>query len=112
MFTKYDEYELLELFENEPIIISSKEAGMFIYTKQSSNRIKIVLSFSIYEKECCISLNFEEHLIFESFLKNVEYLRSENGYCLRIHQNEGTSDYLIYFKPNILIKIEKTFEVK
>ena len=107
MFTKYDEYELLELFENEPVVISEKEAGRFIYSKSDSSGISIMLAVSIYDKECEICLSMGERLIFETNLKKVDYLQSKDK-CLRIHQNESIQDYLIYFGLNIFVKTEAT----
>ena len=105
MFIKYDEYELLELFESEPIAISDKEAGMFIYTKTDKNSVKIVLSISVYERECILSLSLKERLLFEIQLNRVEYLASENK-CLRIHQSNSTHEHLIHFEPSIFIKAD------
>ena len=105
MFIKYDEYELLELFEKEPIVISDKEAGDFIYNKRDSSGISIMLAISTYEMECSISLGLENRVVFETILPNVEYLHSENEY-LRIHQNESAQDFLIFLKPNIFVKTE------
>ena len=105
MFTEYNENELFELFENEPIIIAEKEAGMFIYTKIDNDEIKFTLSVSIYEKECSIFLSFKERLLFEATVTQVEYLQTIDK-CLRIHSNKLPQDYLIYFNPRILIKSE------
>ena len=106
MFIKYDEYELLELFESEPIATLGKDAGNFIYTKSDESEISLMLAISVYEKECDIALSMGKRLLFETTLKNVEYLRSEDK-CLRIHQKESTHDYLIYFGPNLFVKVEE-----
>ena len=102
MFIKYDEYELLELFESEPTVISE---GMFIYTKRNSKGLKVVLSLSVYENECDISLCLDDDVIFESSLKDVEYLYSESN-SLRLHQTGKDKDYIIHFKDSFLVKIE------
>jgi len=106
MFIIYDEYELLELFEAEPLVIATKEAGMFIYSKKFSTGIKISLYLSVYERECEISMCINENGFYETSLCNVEYLRQE-GKRLRIHQNDSETDYLISFYPSFFMKTEE-----
>ena len=106
MYIKYDEYELLELFGSEPTYTAPEGAGMVMYTAEANNGIGIILNLSYYDKTCRLNLWYHDEGIFEVSLNNVEYLRSENGDCLRIHQKNATTDYLIYFKPNLFIKIE------
>jgi len=105
MYTKYEKYELLELFGGEPVYISCEETGMCIYRKEFSNGFNIVLSLSIYESKCTIAIGFHSEGILDVSLDNVEYLRVE-GDGLRIHQNNATIDYVIYFRPNLFVKIE------
>jgi len=104
MYIKYDKHELLELFESEPVYIPYEETGMCIYRREADNGVEITLYLSIYENKCSIGLGLHGDGIFEVSLDNVEYLRAEdNG--LRIHQKDSTSDYVIYFKPNLFIKV-------
>ena len=100
----YDEYELFELFESEPII-STVEEGFFVYRKNFNSGIKILLSLWSYEKKCEIFISINENILFETTLRNVEYMRSD-GKCLRIHQKDADIDYLIYFYPNFFVKTE------
>ena len=106
MWTKYDEYELLELFGSEPIYTAPEGTGMFMYSTTSSNGIKLILSLSVHEYSCTIDLGLFDEGIFEVSLDNVEYLRAESGNSLRIHQKDAVKDYIIYFKPNIFLKID------
>jgi len=106
MFIEYDEYELLELFENEPVAIFKKEVGHFIYNKKDDRNINLGLTILTYEKECIIDLSLEEQILFEVTLKEVEYLQSD-GESLRIHQKDSSQDYLIFFKPSIFIKVDR-----
>lgn len=104
IFIKYDEYELLELFEAEPLPISEDEAGMFIYSKEYSDGISIMLSFSVYEKTCNIYLSLSGHTVFETEISHVESLKAQNG-CLKICTNDSAQNYVIYFKPRLFLKI-------
>jgi len=105
MYTKHDEYELLEFFGSEPIYIPCKDSGISMYVTEDSNGIKIVMVLSLYEYKCTIDIGLHDREIFTTSLDNVEYLRAESG-GLRIHQKDSARDYLIYFKPNIFLKIE------
>jgi len=105
MFVEYDEYELFELFEGEPVSIAEKEAGMFIYSKSDVLGFKIVMNLSIYENECSISLSYTDRTIFDFELKSVEHIKSD-GKQLRIHRKDTERDVIILFKPNFSLKIE------
>lgn len=80
MYIKYDEYELLELFENEPVSVFDKDAGVFIYSRTDKLGIKLVMTMSIYEYECNISLNHDNYQkpIFELKLKDVDSIECDN----------------------------------
>jgi len=104
-YIKYDEHELFELFESEPMIPTIIEEGIFIYRKKFDNGVRISLNFSIHEKKCKIFMSINGDMLFETILKNVEYMRSD-GKRLRIHQKDSDIDYLIYFYPNFFVKTE------
>jgi len=105
MYIKHDEYELLEFFGSEPTYIPCQDSGVSMYVTEDSNGIKIVMVLSFYECKCTIDLVIHEKRIFTTSLDNVEYLRAESG-GLKIHQKDATRDYIIFFKPNIFLKIE------
>ena len=105
MYTKYVDYELIKLFESEPILISEKEAGMFIYSKEDSLGMKLILSFSIYEKKSKISLGLGDSEALEISFKDVKELRVQND-SLIICQNQSEKDCVIHFRPNFFINFE------
>ncbi|MGX1081372.1 hypothetical protein RKD51_002509 [Bacillus sp. SLBN-57] len=52
MFIKYNEYDLLELFESEPVSIADDpEAGELIYTFKDNQNFKLILTLD------CLSTN-------------------------------------------------------
>ncbi|SDO04738.1 hypothetical protein SAMN04487897_107185 [Paenibacillus sp. yr247] len=106
MFIQFDEYELLKLFESEPVTIGEKEAGVFIYSKTDSFGFKLVMTFSIYEKECSLSLNHHsyETPIFDVKLKDVERI-SCNYKQLKIQRNNSEKCIEAIFKPNFSLNI-------
>ncbi len=105
MLLQYDEYELLDLFESEPIITTIKEEGMYIYRKSTPEGISIMLHLSIHERRCHIILSVENHSVLDAVLNNVASLRSHDG-SLIIHRIDSENDFIVYFKPNIYIKAE------
>ena len=107
MFINYCEHDLIELFGEEPKIAATKEAGIFIYSKENQNGISITFSFSVYENNCDLSLSINNNLLFKTSLQDVGYLRKEDR-CLRIHQSKSGVDYLIFFYPNLFIMTEST----
>ncbi|BAK15746.1 hypothetical protein SSIL_1323 [Solibacillus silvestris StLB046] len=45
MFIKYDEYDLLELFQSEPVSISGNiDDGELIYTYKDDQNFKVILT--------------------------------------------------------------------
>ena len=50
MFIKYDEIELMEFFESEPIFIGDEEAGECMYVRRQGD-FKIILKFQYLIKK-------------------------------------------------------------
>mgnify|MGYP003364323467 CR=1 FL=1 len=56
MFIKYDEIELMEFFESEPIFIGDEEAGECMYVRRQGD-FKIILVISTYEMYIKVSVH-------------------------------------------------------
>lgn len=99
MFIIYNEYELLELFESEPIAIGEPEAGMKIYKKEDKQGFKLVLTISIYEQECLLSLTqgYCQNPIFDLKLTDVNKIYSEHD---MLYIKYGEKFISIGFIPN------------
>lgn len=106
MYIKYDEYELLELFENEPVSVFDEEAGVFIYSRIDNLGFKLVMTMSIYEFECNISLNYDSYQkpIFEFKLKDVDSIKCDGAKMMFIRK-ESEQNAIIHFKPNYSLDI-------
>lgn len=106
MYIKYDEYELLELFENEPVSVFDEEVGTFIYSKFDNLGFKLVMMMSIYDFECNMSLNHDSYQkpIFEFKLKDVDSIKCDDGKMLFIRKDNKQS-VIIHFKPNYSVDI-------
>lgn len=105
MFTKYDEYNLLELFGKEPAYIGEKEAGICIYTCTDEHGFNLTLSLSTYEKKCDISLDFRNKIIFDFSLKDVSRIEAEDG-TLRINRTDNDRTLIIRFAPSFSLFIK------
>lgn len=105
MFTKYEEYELLEFFQKEPVYIGGKETGICIYTCTDEHAFNLTLSLSIYECKCDISLDYKNKIIFNFCLKNVSNLESKDG-TLKIYRGDNDRTFIIRFDTIFTLTIE------
>ncbi|AUM95030.1 MULTISPECIES: hypothetical protein [Clostridium] len=71
MYIKYDEFELLELFNSEPISIGNIEAGELIYSNKDDKGFSITLFISVYEQLAELTISYKKNVIFDCKLKNV-----------------------------------------
>lgn len=100
MIIKYDEYEMLELFESEPTPIFEEEQGIFQYKKEDEAGIQLIFIMSIYERQCRFSLNIKklESRLVEFELNNlVELAKSEER--LLLYTKEARDPFIINFNP-------------
>lgn len=106
MYIKYDEFELLELFDNEPVSVFEKDAGVFIYSRPDNLGFELVLTMSIYEFECNISLNHADYQkpIFEFKLTDVDCIKCNDGKMF-INRKGNRRSVILFFKPNYSVDI-------
>ncbi|GGJ30450.1 hypothetical protein GCM10008022_44070 [Paenibacillus hunanensis] len=64
---------LLELFESEPLYLPNEESGILMYVKEDDSGFKLILTISIYERKCDLSLNYYKFSkpIFEGDFQNI-----------------------------------------
>ncbi len=106
MYIEYDEYELLDMFLNEPLEINGKEGGIFLYKSENMNGFELSMYISIYEQLCCINLKYVGLLnpVFDIAINEVEkILKEDNRLIVRKYNKD---EIIIYFKPNISLKLE------
>lgn len=104
MFIQYDEYQLLELFESEPVYIADERAGILMYSKQDDNGFKLILTISAYENECNLSLIYGKYSkpIVEMNVKDVEKINTTDNE-LKILQRANDKYIALKFKPSFSI---------
>jgi hypothetical protein len=71
MYIKYDEYELIELFNSEPISIGSIEEGELIYSNKDNKDFSITLFINVYAQIAELTLSYKNNAVFNCKLKKV-----------------------------------------
>ena len=90
MFTKFDEVEMIDFFEKEPVYIGEYEEGNWIYSLEE-NFFKLVMLVDTYRAVVEVSISFQDNLVFSGFYKNVEEIRKSDDKALRIIIGEENS---------------------
>lgn len=87
MFIKYDELELFEFFESEPVVIGEEDAGDWIYTYQKDD-FKIILLLSTYEMYIKISVCYCENIVYAERFNRVIEIKKSDANTLKIIKDE------------------------
>ena len=80
MFIKYDEIELMEFFETEPIFIGDEEAGECMYVRRQGD-FKIILVISTYEKYIKVSVSYKENVIYSEKHSSISEIEKIDKEC-------------------------------
>jgi len=76
VFIKYDEYDLLELFQSEPVSISGNlDDGELMYAYTDNQNFNVILTLDVYQQTCSLSITFHDAIVFTGDFKNVTNLR-------------------------------------
>ncbi|KHD35374.1 hypothetical protein NL50_13770 [Clostridium acetobutylicum] len=103
MCIKYDEYELLELFCNEPVSIGEVEAGELIYSLKDDKGFEIVMFMDVYRKICEVTITYQELIVFTCKIEDVESLSKVDDYMVI---NSRTKSILkVKFKKQIGVEL-------
>ena len=92
MYIKYDESELFEFFECEPVSVGDDDAGDLICT-YSDNEFKLILFLSTYEMYVNISITYKDNIVYSQKYSNV----------LEINQIERQNIKIVLKNGNTLI---------
>jgi hypothetical protein len=90
MFIKYNEYDLLELFQSEPISISGNtDDGELIYTYKDSQNFEVALTIDVYQQLINLSISFHDFTVFTGGFKNVTRLKkTEEAMLIEIDKED------------------------
>lgn len=79
MFIKYDEYDLLELFQSEPVSISGNiDDGELIYSYKDDQNFKVILTLDVYQQTSSLSITFNDSIVFTGDLNNVTSIKKDD----------------------------------
>ena len=78
MFIKYDEYDLLELFQSEPVSVSGNiDDGKLIYTYKDDQNFKVILTLDVYQQTSSLTITFNDSIVFSGELNNVSSIKKD-----------------------------------
>lgn len=99
MFIKFDELDLLELFQNEPVIITgNKDDGQLIYTYKNDQNFKVILTLDIYKQTSTISITYNDLIVFTGDLDNITSITKEDDQAMIIHVGEEAKLKVKFYK--------------
>ncbi|MCY7801532.1 hypothetical protein MOB49_02835 [Bacillus haynesii] len=90
MFIKYNEYDLLELFESEPVSIADDpEAGELVYTFKDNQNFKLILTLDVYQLTCSLDITYKDFSVFTGVFHNVTSIKKiEDFMVVSIEEEE------------------------
>ncbi|MCR3761848.1 hypothetical protein KYB31_23005 [Clostridium felsineum] len=103
MYIKYDEYDLLELFCNEPVSIREIEVGEFIYSLKDDRGFEIVMFIDVYGRVCEVTITYQELIVFTCKIENVESINKVNDEMVINDKNKGILK--VKFKKQIGVEL-------
>lgn len=93
MYIKYDEHDLLELFESEPSSITGNiEDGELIYSYQDNQNFEVILTLDVYGQSCNLSITYNEFVVFTGDFFNVTSLKKTNNDMIIYVEDEARAD--------------------
>lgn len=106
MFIKYNGFDLLELFCNEPKIID-EDAEIFRYELEDDFGFKLSMYISKYDQNVVLRLENQKYFnpIFDIDLKKVERIEKD-GEKLSVYRSEIPKRMIVYFKPNFRLELD------
>jgi len=79
MFIKYDEYDLLELFQSEPVSITGNiDDGELIYSYKDDQNFKVILTLDVYKQTSSLSITFNDSIVFTGDFNNVASIKKND----------------------------------
>lgn len=102
MYIKYNEYDLLELFESKPISITgSIEDGQLIYSYEDNQNFKVILTLDLYKQTSAVGVTYNDSVVFsgDGEFNNVTSIKkSGEALIINVHEKETIK---IKFHPQI-----------
>ncbi len=82
MFIKFDDSDMLDFFEKEPISIGEEDAAIFMYSIEDSSRFSMTLTIDTYAKQIHIFIEYNNNTIFSGQFDNVLEIKKSDDVLL------------------------------
>lgn len=89
-FIKYNENDLLELFQSEPVcIFGNIDAGGLIYTYKDNRNFKVILSLDVYKQSISLSITYKDLNVFTGeFLNVTSITKTEESMLVKVNNED------------------------
>ena len=104
MFIKFDDLDMLDFFENEPISVGEEGEAKFIYSIKDSHQFSMTLTVDIYAKIIDISVSYGDNTIFAGEFDNVLEIRKSEDVLLVGKENKKRLVLKKYFCLGVVIE--------
>lgn len=88
MFIKFDDLDMLDFFESEPLAIGEKDEAKFIYSIKDSHQFSMTLVVDTYAKIIDISVRYSDNTIFAGEFDDVLEIRKSEDVLLVEMENK------------------------
>lgn len=88
MFIKFDDLDMLDFFENDPISIGEEDEAKFIYSIKDRHQFSMILTVDTYAKKIDISIRYGDNTIFAGEFDNVLEIRKSEDVLLVETENK------------------------
>ncbi len=82
MFIKFDDLDMLEFFENEPISIGEESEGNIMYSIKDNRQFSMALTVDTYGKKVDIYIRYNDNTVFAGEFDNVLEIRKSGDVLL------------------------------
>ena len=104
MCIKFDDFDMLDFFENEPVFVGEEEGGESIYSIKDRNSFTLILTTDIYAKKIDISITHENNTVFAGQFQNIFEIRKSEDVLLV--EMEGKKRLVIKKEPCLGVLME------
>ncbi len=89
MFIRFDDLDMLEFFEEDPVPIGDYEEGNLIYSLEDKLGFKLILTLDTYSKKIDISVTYNDNIIFTGEYSEVlEIKKADNNLIVYLSDNK------------------------
>lgn len=82
MFIKFNDLDMLDFFESEPVFIGEEGEEIFIYSLKDSHQLTMSLTIDGYLKQINISIGYNGNTIFAGQFDDVIEIRKSDNVLL------------------------------